>query len=452
MGKTDREIIRIAVPAAAETLFTTLVGIIDSKMVSALGLNAIAAISVTNQPKLFLLCLFFALNTSLSSLVAKNRGKKDRERANEIAVTAFALAAGAGLLLGLLCVLLARPVMILCSNQPETLADSVLYFRIVMGGMFFHVLSMAVNAAFRGSGDTHLTLISNGSSCIVNLLLNYLLIEGHLGAPALGIAGAAIATLAGSIAGAAVSLAFAFRKAAFVSLALCRTQRLRPGRSACLDLAGLWKRIFAEDVFTRIGFLLTGIIAARAGSLAMSVYSVSMHLLNINFAFGSGLSTAAIALVGKSHGAGDREALQHYCRRLLRFGTLASLMLAAVYLPCSGLYCRLFSSDGQFIRSGILSCAVLALLSPIQNRQIVYNGIFRAMGEVKYTLRAAVISVTLVNTAVSFVTTVLLSWGLWGIWAGAFANQSVRMLLLRRRYLQLRQRGDREWIGKRIFW
>ena len=52
----------------------------------------------------------------------------------------------------------------------------------------------------------------------------------------------------------------------------------------------------------------------------------------------------------------------------------------------------------------------------------------------KYTLRAAVISVTLVNTVVSFVATILLSLGIWGIWAGAFANQTIRMLMLRRRY------------------
>ena len=80
MKKINQQICNIAIPAAIETLFTTIAGIIDSKMVSALGLNAIAAISVTNQPKLFILCFFFSINSAISALVAKQMGRKDREK------------------------------------------------------------------------------------------------------------------------------------------------------------------------------------------------------------------------------------------------------------------------------------------------------------------------------------------------------------------------------------
>lgn len=434
MKKINQQICNIAIPAAIETLFTTIAGIIDSKMVSALGLNAIAAISVTNQPKLFILCFFFSINSAISALVAKQMGRKDREKANEITLTAMSLVVMGAVIMGLFCVLLAKPIMIICSNQPETMADSVLYFRIIMGAMIFNVVSMAINSAFRGCGYTKLTLISNIASCVINIFLNYLLIDGHLGAPALGVLGAAIATVSGTVAAMIISIAFAFKHKNFVNIHFCRENRIRPSRSSLAEICGMWKRIFAEDIFTRIGFLVTGIIAARAGAFAMSVYSVSMHLLNINFAFGSGLSTAAIALVGKSYGEENKEAILLYSRLLLKFGTVVSLVLAAIYIPFSGLYYGLFNSDPQFIKVGILSCLVISALAPIQNRQIVYNGIFRAVGDVKYTLRAAVISVTLVNTGVSFVATILLSLGIWGIWAGAFANQTIRMLMLRRRY------------------
>lgn len=442
MKKINQEICSIAIPATIETLFTTMAGIIDSKMVSVLGLNAIAAISVTNQPKLFVLCFFFSINITISALVAKQRGRQDRERANEITLAALGLVVLGAVVLGLLCVLLARPIMVICSNQPETMADSVLYFRVIMGGMMFNVVSMAINSAFRGCGNTKVTLISNVVSCVVNIFCNYLFIEGHLGAPALGILGAAIATVAGTVAGMLISIVFALQCKYYVNLPFCRKNRIRPSRSSFSEICVMWKRIFAEDIFTRIGFLVTGMIAARAGAFAMSVYSVSMHLLNINFAFGSGLSSAAIALVGKSYGAENKEEIQLYSRQLLRFGTVISLLLGAVYIPCSGLYYSMFNSDPQFIKVGILSCLVIAALSPIQNRQIIYNGIFRAVGDVKYTLRAAVVSVTLVNTVVSFVGTILLSLGIWGIWAGAFANQTVRMLMLHRRYRQTYRDGE----------
>ena len=73
-----KEIIKISVPSFLETLFNTFTGIIDSKMVSALGVSAISAVSVTNQPKLFIFSIFFALQTVTTSLVAKYYGKDDQ--------------------------------------------------------------------------------------------------------------------------------------------------------------------------------------------------------------------------------------------------------------------------------------------------------------------------------------------------------------------------------------
>ena len=68
--RLNREILKIGIPSFLETLFTTFASIIDSKMVSAMGVSAISAVSVTNQPRLFIFSLFFALNTVTTSLIA----------------------------------------------------------------------------------------------------------------------------------------------------------------------------------------------------------------------------------------------------------------------------------------------------------------------------------------------------------------------------------------------
>ena len=74
-----KEIMKIGVPSFLETLFTTFAAIIDSKMVSAMGVTAISAVSVTNQPRLFIYSIFFAMNTVTTSLVAKYHGRDDQE-------------------------------------------------------------------------------------------------------------------------------------------------------------------------------------------------------------------------------------------------------------------------------------------------------------------------------------------------------------------------------------
>ena len=120
----NKEILTIGVPAFLESLFTTFASMIDSKMVSAMGVSAISAVSVTNQPRLFVFSLFFALNTVTTSLIARYHGKNDREAANRVFDHAMKLVLLMSVVLGILAVALARPVMFLFSGQPSLQAFS----------------------------------------------------------------------------------------------------------------------------------------------------------------------------------------------------------------------------------------------------------------------------------------------------------------------------------------
>ena len=130
----NREILDIGVPSFLETLFTTFAAIIDSKMVAVMGVSAISAVSVTNQPRLFLFSIFFAIQTVTTSLVAKYSGRNDREAANRVFDHALKLVVILSIGLGLISVLLAEPILRLFSGQKDTLESSVIYFRIVMAG------------------------------------------------------------------------------------------------------------------------------------------------------------------------------------------------------------------------------------------------------------------------------------------------------------------------------
>ena len=135
--RLNKEILNIGVPSFLETLFTTFAAMIDSKMVAVMGVSTISAVSVTNQPRLFIFGIFFAIQTVTTSLVAKYYGRDDREAANRVFDHVLKLVVILSLGLGLLSVLLARPIMALFSGQKDTLENSIIYYRIVMGGMVF---------------------------------------------------------------------------------------------------------------------------------------------------------------------------------------------------------------------------------------------------------------------------------------------------------------------------
>ena len=179
----------MAWPAIVESFFVAFAGLVDSLMVSSLGSASVASVGLTTQPKLLGLALFFALNVSISALVARRRGEKRQDSANEILYTAILFIVIAAVALSITFVVLAGSIISLCGSTSDTHGGAVTYFRIIMGGMIFNCIQMGINSAQRGAGNTKITMRTNVTSNTINIILNYLLINGHFGFPALGIAG-----------------------------------------------------------------------------------------------------------------------------------------------------------------------------------------------------------------------------------------------------------------------
>lgn len=425
-----KEIWVIAVPAVVESLFNTFSSMIDSRMISRVGTKAIAAISVTNQPRLFVYCIFFAMNTALSALVARAVGAKDQRRANGLLVTAMWLTVAASLALGALCSALAWPIMQVCSGQADTMELSVGYFRILMLFTVFNTAFMLINAALRGCGCTKVTMQTNVASTLVHIGLNYLIIEGRFGFPRLGVMGAAVSTVVGYVVALGISLYKLNDEGQFVNLRYIMGQHVRATREAALELYGLWKNICLENLLTRVGYLLGSIMTARTGSLDTSVYHVTLNLMNVSFAIGDGLQVASVALVGKSVGKGDVKDVRAYTRAIFLAGMGCAFVLALLYVFGGNFYYGLFSDETEFVARGCIAGYIVAAMTPFQIPQIIFNGVLKCMDCTKQTLYITVFTVTFLNVVLDYLFCFVLGFGLWGIMAAIFITQDVRAILL----------------------
>ncbi len=217
--------LRIAWPSLTESVLIGLVGMVDTMMVSTLGTYAIAAVGLTTQPKFIGLAFFLSLNIAVSALVARRRGEQDAESAKQVLIQSLVITLLMTALISTLCVVFAGPILHLAGSAPDTHDEAVIYFRIIMGGMVFNTVSMVINAAQRGCGNTKIALRTNVTSNVVNIVFNYLLIGGNFGFPRLGVAGAAIATVIGTVAACGMSIMSILHTNGFL--------RLSPPRSSC---------------------------------------------------------------------------------------------------------------------------------------------------------------------------------------------------------------------------
>jgi len=436
-NKEKSEILKIGIPAVLESLLAAVVTSIDTQMISPLGKGAVSSVALTAQPKLLFFSIFFALGIAVSIFVSQAYGKKDRAEANAYFHWVLRLTIALSVVMGIALSVFATPVMRLFSRQTETLAMSVDFFRIVTGYMVFMAISTVINAAMRAIGKTNVTLVAGVLSGAVDILLNYCLIEGHWGFPRLEIKGDAIATVAGTVVSCAVSIVYLARHSDFLSLRGFFTV-WRRDRTMVRNIVGKSSHIVFENLFTRIGFLLSSLIVSCLSADATAVYFTAMLLMNYTFAFGDGMQSTVVALTGRSVGAKQYDLFWRYVRWGRRAALILAAALSAIYLIGARWFYALFFSDAESVATGVEYTVCVAVIVFLQLTRIVNIAALRGLGEVKAPKRIAAFCVLVINPGIAYLLTIVGPYEVWGIWTASLVSQAAWCLMS---YIKLNNTG-----------
>ena len=429
--KNNRPLARVfttAWPAVFESFFISLAGMIDTLMVSGIGSEAVAAVGLTTQPKFLGLSLFIAMNVATAALVARRKGEKDKKRANETLAEAIVLTLFFGIFVTILLVAGADRIISLCGSNADTHKSAVIYFQIIMGGMIFNIVSMVINAAQRGAGNTKIAMYTNIISSLVNILGNYVLIGGHLGFPKMGIRGAALATVFGTVIACFISILSLFRKDSFLSLSYIWKEKMWKQFQSVKLIFKLSCSVFAEQVLMRTGFMATAIMAADMGTNAMAAHQVGMNALSLSFSLGDGMQAAAVSLIGQSLGEKNKNQAKQYGFLCQKIGIAMAVIMALFYLFFGESLYRLFFEEEHIVTIGIGITRLIIVIVMFQISQVIFSGCLRGAGDVVYTMICSCISVVFVRTAVSYVCGYYCGWGIYGIWMGIMADQFCRLI------------------------
>ncbi len=429
-----QETFQMAWPAVLESFFVALAGMIDSLMVSSIGAYAVAAVGLTTQPKFIGLAMFVAANVAVSAIVARRKGQADRDGANQVLVAALAFVLLAGIVVSLACVVFADPIIRLCGSNEDTHEAAVIYFQIIMGGMMFNIVSLVINAAQRGAGSTRIAMKTNVTANVLNMIGNYLLIGGNCGFPAMGIRGAALATVFGTVVACGMSIASIIPKDSFVSIPYMRERRIRFRLSSLKNIFRMGSSIFLEQILLRVGFMAVAVMTAKLGTDAFAAHQVGMNVMSLSFSFGDGMQVAAVALIGRSLGEEKPEMAKVYGATCQRMGAAISLVLAVCYLLGGRFLYSLYFQEAHIIAMGVEIMRVIVVIVVLQISQVIYMGCLRGAGDVLFTTVASTISVTFVRTISSYGLCYTAGLGLIGIWLGIVCDQLCRFILTRWRF------------------
>lgn len=422
-----REALHVAWPSVLESFFVNLAGVVDTIMVGTLGSYAIAAVGLTIQPKFLGMALFLSLNVAVSAIVARRKGEENRESANRVVRMLLLFTVLATLVISAVFILFADPIIRLVGSQPDTHEYAVEYLRIIMGGLVFTTVSLVLNAAQRGAGNTRIAMTTNLISNGVNVVFNYLLIGGKLGFPALGIRGAAIATVLGTVCACALSIRSVCHKDGFIYLRSVKSWVA--DRMSVKSLLNVGSSAFVEQICLRIGFLLFSMTVAHLGTTELAAHQIGGNMMSMSFSIGDGFSVASVTLIGQSLGRKRPDMAKIYGNVCQKCGLLCACVISTVYFFFGRDIFRLYTSEQVILDYGAMIMRILSIMLFFQIEQVVQFGCLRGAGDTRFTALVSLISVTCIRPGLSWVLCYPLGLGLMGAWLGTFGDQLVRFFM-----------------------
>ncbi len=426
-GELLKKTLKMAWPSMLESFLIAVVSFIDTLMVSTLGDYAVASVGLVTQPRMLCLAVFMGLTPAVSALVARRRGEGDRDSANRVLRMSLIITIVLIAIISTCAVVFADPIIDFAGSEADTHPYAVAYFKIIAGGLVFNVLTMIINGAQRGVGNTKIAMRTNLVSNLVNICFNYLLIGGNLGFPRLGVAGAAIATVIGSAAALVMALISVMHRQGYLCL-FSRSGGIFEKRSlsSMLSIGG---STFLEQIFLRVGFFLYAKIVASLGTVMLTAHQIGMQVMNISFSFADGLSVAAVALVGYSLGEKRPDLAKVYGLFCQRIGILCSLALSVVYLTLGGTIFSLFSDTPEVIEMGRILMSLMTVIVLFQISQLIFAGCLRGSGDAKFTALVSFVNIGILRPGLAFLFVKVLQFGLVGAWVGIILDQFVRLLM-----------------------
>lgn len=420
-------IFSITWPIFVELALQMLVGNADQMMVSHYSQSAVGAIGNANQMVGLLILFFNVVSMASTILITQYIGAGRPERAEEIYSLSILVNLLAGLAVSGLLVFGSRALYSLMKVPTELMDQTCLYSSIIGGGMVLQSLYSTFIAFFRSNAMMKVTMLVSVILNVVNIGGNFLLISGFGPIPALGVAGAAIASDLSRLIGLLV-LVLLFRKLVGARISL---KALRP--FPFRQLARLM-RIGIPGGGESISYNLSQLaIQAMCNLLPVFVINTKAFagtFAMISYVFASAISQATQVLVGYLMGARRTEDTDRRVMTTLKLAVAVSFFLSVLLYCFSDALFGLFTDDAGVIRLGKQIFAVEIILEIGRAMNIVLVGALQAAGDVRFPIYVSVVDVWIVAVGTGYLLGISAGWGLCGIWAAMAADECIRGAVL----------------------
>jgi len=431
-----RSIFQLVWPATVESVLQMGVGLVNTGMVGHLSALAIGAVGLCSRATMVGWALFQGISTGATVLVAQAIGAGDRDRARVVAVQGLMFGSLSVAFLAAIFAMWAGPILRVFRPDEALLAASAGYLKIIVLGMPAQGLMMAAGAAMRGSGDTRTPMVVAVIVNVINIVANWTLIYGRFGFPALGINGAATATVIAQWTGAILAVVALTTRNTRLGLTVRGPWRFAGqelGQMLSVGMPSTGESLFWQSAQIILTLFITGF-----GTTALAAHQLGIQAESLSYMPTAGFSIAATSLVGQAVGARNPRLAQRSSRELawLAAGITALTGGTLFFFPKQLL--GILTNDPAVIALGAVYLRLMATAQIPQNLSGVLAGALRGNGDTRIPMYVAATGLWGIRLPLAYLLAFTMKMGIVGIWVAMTADLFVRFVLIVLRYRGIR--------------
>ncbi len=429
-----RKLLALALPILLQNLITNSLGLVDTFMVGTMGQLPLAGVTLANIPVFVVQLMMFGIQSGSSVLISQYRGKGDLGAINRVMGIGMYAAGAIGLAFALIMGFLPGQFMSLFGDDPQVVAVAARYARIVGWSYFFDSFVQVYNGVHRAMGNPTRGLYILGVSMACNTFLNWVFIFGNLGAPRLGVEGAALATLLARILSCAIAVVWAVRDKGF---RLDPSLLFHPGPEMVRRFIRFSTPVMCNETFWGLGTsIFPTIMGHMEGSEEiLAAYAIAGNITNLCTVGVFAIAGTAAILVGQEIGSGNAGRVYSLGALLntlaFLFGAaIGALFLGLLYLFVSPVLYPLFKLTPPAGDICTLMLTMVFLMMPLRSLECTnIVGVLRGGGDVKMATLIDLTPLWAVALPIAAVSGLVLKAGIFWVYLGMMSENVVKAVL-----------------------
>lgn len=412
-------------PIFLEAVLFSIIGSVDTLMISAYADNAVGALGSVNQTLSLFQVLSNIITAGTGILCAQYIGAgKTAEEKQPLIMAALLVNTLLGALFSI-AALAGSEVLLSVMNIPKVQYEyAKTYLNIVGGFLIVQMIAMTFNVVIRSHGKTRTTMVFSVAMNLINVVLNYMLINGHWGAPALGVEGAAIATVVSKCIACVMSGVYLF---GFVVKGMSLRIRWSEIRGSIGKIVGLGAPAAGEQISYTLSKIVVMGMVNGLGPIANTTYTYVNTVVTFVYLFAVAIGQSTSIMVGWETGKKNFQGAKTICNFSLKCAFFICLGILGVLCIFRNQVMGIFTQDPDILALG--GSVILAdfVLEAGRSRNLVLVNSLRAAGDVRFPLYIGLFSMWVFSVGASWVL-MKLGLGLVGIWIGLGLDECFRAI------------------------